>query len=355
MKKSTLLLGLVFTCSITFSQNKEEAEKLVSEGVAYHDKGDFEGAIVRYDKALQLDKDNLPALTEKAYSLMELKKYDEAITLSKQAIAAHPKDPRLKTVYVNYGTAYDLMKKTDKSIEIYEEGIKEFPNYYLLHFNKAISLISVKRYKEGQLSFQQAVVANPEHAGSHSGIGRMSQANNKAIPALLAFARFLVVEPQGARAKENLHNLKIIMGANVKRTGENSVSINLNVDDLPDEKKSGKVSDDDFRTVELILSFSSALDFDEKNKKKSEVELFASKMETVCSSLKEGKKSGRGFFWDYYAPYFIEMKDKKLLETFSYIAYASSEKEDVLKWFKDHKKETDEFFKWSESFDWLKG
>ena len=41
-----------------FSQNKTEAEKLVEEGVPYHDKGDYEGAINKYDNALELDKDN---------------------------------------------------------------------------------------------------------------------------------------------------------------------------------------------------------------------------------------------------------------------------------------------------------
>ena len=52
-------------CSISFAQNKADAEKLVDEGVAYHDKGDYDGAISRYDKALELDKDNLLAMTEK--------------------------------------------------------------------------------------------------------------------------------------------------------------------------------------------------------------------------------------------------------------------------------------------------
>jgi len=61
------------------------------------------------------------------------------------------------------------------------------------------------------------------------------------------------------------------------------------------------------------------MDYDKKNKKKTEIELFQEKFETVCSSLKEVKKDNYGFYWEYYAPYFIAMKDENLIETLSYL------------------------------------
>ena len=102
--------------SVLFAQNREEAEKLVNEGIPYHDKGDYEGAITRYDKALALDKDNLLALTEKAMSLLSAQKYDESIQNCQKAIESHKVEKILITVYVTYGNALDGLKKTDKSI-----------------------------------------------------------------------------------------------------------------------------------------------------------------------------------------------------------------------------------------------
>jgi tetratricopeptide (TPR) repeat protein len=64
MKKIILILMFPLAWNISIGQNKEEAEKLVNEGIAYHDKDDYDGAISKYDKALELDKDNLLALTE---------------------------------------------------------------------------------------------------------------------------------------------------------------------------------------------------------------------------------------------------------------------------------------------------
>ena len=80
MRKIVLLL-YIMSINLTFSQNKTEAEKIVDEGVAYHDKGDYDGAVNKYNKALELDKDNLLALAEKAFTLNSLKKYDETRSL----------------------------------------------------------------------------------------------------------------------------------------------------------------------------------------------------------------------------------------------------------------------------------
>jgi tetratricopeptide (TPR) repeat protein len=352
MKKIILILMFPLLSSISIAQNKVDADKLVDEGVAYHDKGDYEGAISKYDKALELDKDNLLALTEKAFSLLSLKKYDETISYCQKAIASHSGEKGLKTVYVTYGNAMDGLKKTDKSIEIYNEGIKQFPNYYQLYFNKGISLSSVRKYDEAILCFQKSMLLNPKHASSHNAIARLSNIDNKRIPALLAYCRFLAIEPQSNRAKENFTSMQKIMKGNVEQTGKKSVTINISQDMLGDTTKNGKPNENSFTSTDLILALSAATDYDKKNKKKSEVEQFLRKFETVCASLKETKKDNYGFFWDYYVPYFTEMKDKNFLETYAYIAFASSDDEEVAKWLKSHESETNKFFEWSKSFEW---
>jgi tetratricopeptide (TPR) repeat protein len=352
MKKTILMLMFPFMCNISFGQNKAGAEKLVDEGIAYHDKGDYDGAISKYDKALELDKDNLLALTEKAITLISLQKYDEAISHCQKAIITHPGDKGLKIVYLAYGNASDGLKKTDKSIEIYDEGIKQFPDFYQLYFNKGVSLSSVKKHDEAILCFQKAIMLNPKHASSHNAIARISNINDKRIPSLLAYCRFLVIEPQSNRAKENLMAVQKIMGGNVEKTGEKSVLISINADMLGDTTENGKPKENIFTSTELILALTAATDFEKKNKKKTAVAQFIRKFEAVCSSLTVVKQDNTGFFWDYYAPYFIEMKEKNLLETFAYIVFSSSDDAYIAKWLKAHESETDSFFEWSKSFEW---
>ena len=143
-----------------------------------------------------------------------------------------------------------------------------------------------------------------------------------------------------------------IMKANVEETGEKSVTIKISPNMLSDTTENGKQKENSFTATDLILSLDAAMDFDKKNKEKNEVEQFTRKFETVCASLKETRKDNYGFFWDYYVPYFIEMKDKNFIKTYSYIAFASSDDPAISQWLKDHKSEADKFFEWSGSFEW---
>ena len=119
------------------------------------------------------------------------KKNEESIKCCEKAIETHPEEEGLKMVYVTYGNALDGLNKTDRSIEVYDEGLKQFPDFYLLHFNKGITLWSVKKYNDALLCFQMSKL-NPKHASSHNAIARVSKINDTRIPALLAYCRFFL-------------------------------------------------------------------------------------------------------------------------------------------------------------------
>jgi Tfp pilus assembly protein PilF len=348
-----LLACLLYTTA--FSQQKQEAEKLVSQGIAYHDKGDYDNAIALYDKALELDKDNLTALAEKALSLLYAQKLDAAIQCCEKALEKHPGEKQLSNIYVTLGNALDGKNQPEKAIAAYDEGIRLFPDYYQLYFNKGITLFMNKKYDDALSNFQKAVLIEPDHAGSHNAIARLMNLKEKRIASLLAYCRFLVLEPQSKRAAENLETLHKMMKENVKQTGDNSVSVTISADMLGDVTKGKKTPENSFGAEELMLSMASALDFDDKYKDQNEVQQFIRKFDAICASLKNGQKENKGFFWSYYAPYFIQLKDHDFLETFAYLIHASSDEAYITAWLKLHTKEIGEFYQWSKSFQWNKG
>jgi Tfp pilus assembly protein PilF len=345
--KYILLSSLFLLSNFLFAQHKEEAEKLVGIGVPYHDKGDYEGAIKRYDSALMLDKDNLLALTEKAYSLMAMEKYDESIDCCKKAIKKHPNEEPLKMLYVTYGSDYDYQKKTDKSIEVYDEGIKSFPDFYLLYFNKGITLQSVKRYDEAEACYQKALLLNPSHAGSHNALGRLLYIEDKHIPALMAFCRLLILEPRSDRAKDDFTYLQKAMEGNMEKNSSGGITIHVDASSLDSNKR-----ENNFSMVELILSMGASLPLD--SLKMSKTYNFSYRLQAVCSEMKELKNKNSGYYWDYYAPYFIEMKEKNYLDTFSHIAFAATDDKENNDWLSTHKKDITDFYSWSKAFDWKK-
>jgi tetratricopeptide (TPR) repeat protein len=391
MKYIAILLLMLCLQSVAFSQNPTDAKTLIEDGIAYHDKGDYEGALNKYNLALQLDKDNLLALHEKAYTLYTIKKYEEAIECCSTAISVHPRERRVAQVYVMLGNIYDDMKKTDKSIETYNEAIKMFPNEYLLHFNKGITLISIRKYDEAIACFKNALLINPDHPGSHNGLALSLENKNKRIPALLARCRFLSLEPKGERAKANLKSLENLITVKTSEKEDGGKALFLNAGIFGDTTADGKSNEYDFSHIEMMMDIkgfmqvakikvtdSSSSNKDsvkkpiDEDKLKAEVakmfgvgadstkvSKFIDIFTMVCTSLNESdqektddKRKRVGFYWKYYAPYFVEMKEKNHIKTFAYIAHISTEEPYVLEWIKANKTAINDFLKWSQNYKW---
>jgi len=150
------------------------------------------------------------------------KSYDEAIYTCKKAIAQHAKDKALKSVYITYGAAFDKLNNKEKSIKAYDEGIKAFPDFYQLYFSKGVVCSDIEKYDEAVSCFQKAIAINPDHASSHNGIARIEKLKNRKIPAILAYCRFLITEPQTERAIENFNSLKTLMSAEKRKLATKS-------------------------------------------------------------------------------------------------------------------------------------
>ena len=338
MRRAFLLLISVLSGILLFGQQKELAEKLVEEGVALHDSGDYAGAIAKYNEALRIDENNLYALAEKAMTLLVIQEPEEAIAVCEIAIKEHKGSDLLYMVYVIYGNANDELGENNRSIDIYNEGIEQFPDFYQLYFNKGVTLLGMGRQEEAIASFQKSATLNPNHAGSHSAIGRMLYDDNKIIPSLLAFARFFVLEPEGSRARENIDYIRDILRGSASQAENNSINVTVNA------------TEDDFSSVELFLGLNTALDYDEKYKDETEEERFIRKFKMICSVLNRDGKSG--FYWEYYVPFFIEMNNRNMVEPFGYIVFASLRSKDILAWIESNENRIVGLYEWVSGYEW---
>ncbi len=348
MQKYLLLLSLLFFATGIRAQQPDSAEKLVTEGVAQEDSGRSNKAISLYKQALDLDHNNLDALAEMAYSLLSSKKYDESIQYCKQAIETHSGDNKLKTVYVTFGTAYDDLKQPDKSIEVYNQGIKLFPDFYHLYFNKGITLLGINKVDAAMDCFEKSAMLNPNHPGTQNAIGHTCLQQNKMMPSLMAYFRLIAVEPGSVRSKAALEEINKMISSAATKTDDKHITVSINPAMLSTGGK--KNQPDNFSDVELILTLASALDFDSSTIGRQEVVKLLNKINTICDGLKETKSGNSGFFWTYYAPYLIEMKDKGFTDTFAYIAYAPENIPAVNAWLQLHADDVNSFLKWSQGY-----
>jgi Tfp pilus assembly protein PilF len=348
MKNLYLIFAGLLWVSDLSAQNKIPIDSLLNQGVQLHDAGKYEEAIALYDQILKQDPDHLLALSEKALSAISIGQYEQAMTCSQKAIEKHPGSKNLRSAYVTYGNACDASGMPEKALEVYAEGLKKFPDHFQLYFNQGVTQAGQKQYEAAITSFQQAVRIKPTHASSHNGIARLEYGLGHKIPALLAFMRFLCLEQLSKRAGENIATLDKILIANVAKRDDNNIQITLDAESLKDTL----IRENNFKILEVSLALSAAADFTDEYQKETRIERLNRKIELFCSTLHTAQKDQKGFYWTYYAPYFIEMQEQKQVSTFVYIALAGTKDKAVDAWLQSHKDEINAFFDWSEAYAW---
>jgi tetratricopeptide (TPR) repeat protein len=344
MRNSILAWIVLFMPLAVLSQ--DNIDKLIKEGVGLYDKQDYTGALSKFDAALQLQSNHDVAMYEKSLCLIRLERYSDAADLLKKVLDIS-KDPGLRSqAYANYGTALDLDGKPQESLKIYKKGIKEFPDNYMLHFNKGVTEAGLNDLDAASQSFQYSASLNPKHASSHNGLGRTTMGESR-IKGVLAIFTFLLVEPEGRRAKENVGLLNSLIMKGVSRKDDKNVTINIDASTL--DKK--KPKEDDFSSAEVMLSLLAASSPDSL---KTDADKMSYQLEMLISLIDERNEKDKGFFKNFYVPFFIDMKKGGMIKTACYVALTSSGKEDIFKWQNENKSTVEDFLKWVEEYKWAK-
>lgn len=348
-----LLVGALAALPMLGSaQNATEVRALVREGTELHDAGRYDEAVAKYQQALKLEPGSSLAKYELAMTYHRMGRNDDAARLCKELLA-NPKDA-IGEVYVTYGNVLDDQKKPKEAIRVYQQGIKQFPDEEMLYFNLGIAQSGQGQRDDAIASLQRAVRLRPQHASAHLYLGLLTAEAGNRVPAILELGRFLALEPQGKRASTNLPRFERLMQGGAEKTGPNDITINVSRQAL-DAAKKGK-GEDNFGQTELMLSTLAALDYDDKNKDKTPAALLVEKLNSLIGNLAEkGSGSHKGFAWDYYVPYYLEMKRKDFVPAFTYlICSAHTDQPDVQQWLDAHTSEVAAFREWSKNYEWPK-
>lgn len=335
MKKGLSILFLLFS---SFLLKAQDTKRLLDEGIKLHDEGKFAEAIGKYDSIISIDPNNYLAYYEKSYSLLETGEYEKSMELSKFILKKFPEGNDNASVYVNYGTCYDLLKKPEKALEIYNEGLRKYPESSLLHFNKAITLYNTDKKEDAMAEIEKSIHYNPYHASSHNIMAALTKQNR--IYSLLASLYFLAIEPVGKRANARILAVESLIGANVEKKDDKTINISLLA---PDKNK--EVKPNDFQSIELILSLSAALNLSNELKDETRISRMKRNLESVFSGLSETEK-GKGLGWEFYAPFFRDLKKQNHLDTFCHIIYASVDDNDNDTWLEENESKVEEFMDW---------
>ena len=343
----TVLLFL--TTFLSFSQS-DKATTLIDDGVALYDQGKYTEAIDKYKESYKLDSNSVVLFSELAMTYLALKDYVNTEKTCKRAISKFANGKGMENIYCTFGNSLDERQNHEEALKTFSEGISKFPNYFMLYFNKGITEYNLKRYYAARTSFQNAIRLNPKKASSYYYLGIIEAYFENRIPAILTLSRFLVLEPKGKRAEVILPYLtkKVNSMYYQQKTGD-STAIYSSAKARIDTIKSS------FLKVEenlLILATTSAIPGIGKEGE-TEIKKFEIKLQTISELLEAYKKDSSDFYWDFLAPYFIDMEKQKFVKTFTYhINHFATNDKDIENWFKNNEKEVDKFYEWNKNFKW---
>lgn len=352
--QNILLVFLIFLLGCTSKELVSEAtlypvrsdlkqQELLQSGITLHDSGELDQAIEKYNEVLKINPDNVDALYEISNSYFVKKDFENCIKYS--IMGAKYKSDLLSGFYMNAANAYDNIDETGKAIQLYDKAIVLSPGLYILYYNRGIAYNKIGQKNEALNNFKEALHRNANHASSHLAIANIYLSDDYIVPSLLAFSRFLILEPSSNRSLDALNNFRAILNGNISKDEQpNSFSIMINTDQPTYDGK--------FAAIDLTLSILAAGRLTKLDSINNELHQLASDFESLLQTIDELKKDSKGFVWEYYIPYFIDMKNQKHIEAFIYYIHQASDIKFATIWLDTNKSKLNNFLHWSENYTW---
>jgi serine/threonine-protein kinase len=166
-------------------------------GNALEDKGDVDGAVRCFQRAIDLDPVLAAAHYNLGNALREKGDLDAAIACFRRAIDLDPRDP---DAHLNLGNALDARGDAEGAVRCWRQALEVDP-----HFAKAHTNLGNARLARGDVDgaihhYQRAIDLDPNLAPAHAALGRVLRGRGDVDGAVRCFRRAIEIDPKLAQA-----------------------------------------------------------------------------------------------------------------------------------------------------------
>jgi tetratricopeptide (TPR) repeat protein len=315
---------------------------LIEQGIALHDKGNFDAAVASYAQVLATEPKAVEAMYELAFSHSSKKDCAKAMAIAREG--ARYRSELLPHFHMLLGNCLDDLGMRDEAIEVYKTAIKTTPGFALLHYNLGLTYVRTGKLDDARKALQQSLYLNPNHGSSHYLLSTVYDQLGYRIPATLALSRFLSIEPDGPRTTDALVRLESLLGSGISRSEtSNDISIIIPAKSKKDEG--------DFDAVAVAMSLSLAAGQVAGEKKDDGPFKRISANYAVMSELL-ARTEGKGFAVHYYAPFFAELDKQGFVEAFAYHAFAAARLAGAKEWGQENPTKMSDLRRWLSHYQW---
>jgi CHAT domain-containing protein/tetratricopeptide (TPR) repeat protein len=211
-------------------QNERTAEPVTFEdfrdlGDASYAKGDFEGAIAFYDRAITLHPNDYIAWNNRGNSLHNLGRYGEAIESYYKALALNTEN---YIAWSNRGNSLHNLGRNAEAIEFYDKAVTLNPEFYQAWNMRGISLEKLGRDVEAIESYDKAVALNPEYYKAWYNRGISLEKLGRDVEAIESYDKAVTLNPEYHQAWDNRGNSLANLGRYVEAIESHNKAVTLN-------------------------------------------------------------------------------------------------------------------------------
>ncbi|BAU64820.1 TPR repeat-containing protein [Stanieria sp. NIES-3757] len=127
--------------------------------------GDFDGAVISWEKALEINPNLSAAWHNRGSALGRLGKYSEAIESFDQALVI---DPNNYQAWNDRGHALYQLQKWEEAVASWDKAIEILPGDYQFWYNRGCALEKLQRSEESIASYEKALEIKPDFQEAHS-------------------------------------------------------------------------------------------------------------------------------------------------------------------------------------------
>jgi protein O-mannosyl-transferase len=170
-------------------------------GIGLFQRGDVDGAIVRYQKALDIQPGYAEAHNDLGIALAQKGQLDKAIAEFEEALKIHPNEAAVEN---NLGTALLQKGQVDQAMALFQKVLEIQPDYADAHHNLGTALLQKGRVDDAIVKFQKTLEIRPDDAPAHNDLGRALLQKGRVDEAIAQFQKALEIRPDFPLAQNNL-------------------------------------------------------------------------------------------------------------------------------------------------------
>ncbi len=177
-----------------------EAEKWKKRGNEQYDLGDLEGAIISYDKALEIKPDFYKAWYNRGNALNDLGRLEEAIASYDKALEIKPD---YHQAWYNRGVALYKLGLLEDAIVSYNKALEFKPDKDEAWNNRGVALYHLGRLEEAIASYNKALEFTPDYHEAWENLGIVLYNLGRFEEAIASYDKALEIKPDDHEAWYN--------------------------------------------------------------------------------------------------------------------------------------------------------